>query len=487
MSAAEADRHESYARELRAAELPREVLDSLLEGCQVIDRDFRYLYVNDAVCKQGRQQREALLGRTMMECYPGIEDTPMFAELRRCMRERAHGSMDNEFEFENGARAVFELRFVPVPRGLCVFSLDVTERRELVAAIVGDSDDAIIGTKLDGTITTWNPAASLMLGWTREEALGRPASILIPPDGQQTEQERWARISKGERLEHFFASRLAKDGALVEVSITLSPVRNAEGRVVGISKIMRDMREVRARERELVHAKEAAETAQRELESFSYSVAHDLRAPLRSIDGFSQALLEDCEGQLDETGRRHLQQVRESAQLMAELIDDILALSRVTRHTLVREEVSITKEASAILARLAMRDAGRVVVTTVAPGLVVLGDRKLIAILLENLLGNAWKFTSKRAVAHIEVGVEQIDQERVFFVKDDGAGFDMTYAHKLFGVFSRLHSSSEFEGTGVGLATVQRIVSRHRGRVWGRGAPGDGACFRFTLEAPTAR
>jgi PAS domain S-box-containing protein len=460
----------------------REVLDALLEGCQVIDDELRYVYVNDAVCKQGRRPREELLGRTMMECYPGIETTPMFVELQRCLRERTHHEMENVFEFEGGGRIVFELRFVPLPHGVCIFSLDITERRELLAAIVGDSEDAIVGSTLDGTITSWNASAERIFGWARADILGRSIELLIPPEILAEERERGVQVAAGKPVVHSATTRLAKDGTPIDVWITLSPVRDARGQVVGLSRILRDARAEVARERELVRAKLAAEHAQRELESFSYSVAHDLRAPLRSLDGFSQALLEDYSDRLDATGQRYLRHVRESAQLMATLIDDILALSRVTRHELQRQEVSLSQEATEVLTRLAARDPRRVVRWHVAPGLEARADRKLLAILLENLLGNAWKFTAKREVAHIEVGVES-GPERVFFVSDDGAGFDMAYSDKLFGVFSRLHSVSQFEGTGIGLATVQRVVQRHHGRVWGEGRVEQGACFRFTLGA----
>jgi PAS domain S-box-containing protein len=458
----------------------REVLDSLLEGCQVIDDELRYVYVNDAVCKQGRLSREELLGRTMMECYPGIEQTPMFVQLTRCLRERVHHEMENVFEFEGGGRIVFQLRFVPMAHGLCIFSLDITERRELLSAIVGDSEDAIIGTTLDGTITSWNASAERIFGWPRGDILGCSIDRIIPDEIRDEEHERTSRVAAGEHVVHSATRRQAKDGTAIDVWITLSPVRDGSGNIVGISRIMRDARADLARERELVRARLAAEHAQHELESFSYSVAHDLRAPLRSIDGFSQALLEDHSDKLDANGQRYLRHVRESAQLMAELIDDILALSRVTRHELRREDVSLSREATDVLSRLAARDPGRVVHWRVAPEIVVRADRKLLLILLENLLSNAWKFTAKRAVAHIEVGVEH-GPEPVYYVRDDGAGFDMTYANKLFGVFSRLHTTSQFEGTGVGLATVQRIVQRHQGRVWGEGRVDDGACFRFTL------
>jgi two-component system NtrC family sensor kinase len=218
-----------------------------------------------------------------------------------------------------------------------------------------------------------------------------------------------------------------------------------------------------------------------ELESFSYSVAHDLRAPLRSIDGFSLALLEECNERLDAEGKQYLHYVRQSTQHMARLIDDLLALSRVTRGALERVQTDISSMASGIAVRLARSSADRKVEFTVADGLVADCDYRLLTIAFENLIGNAWKFTGKRADARIEVGVIE-GRPRAYFVRDNGAGFDMAYASKLFGVFQRLHSAAEFEGTGIGLATVQRVVRRHGGRIWAEGAVGCGATFYFTLE-----
>jgi light-regulated signal transduction histidine kinase (bacteriophytochrome) len=231
----------------------------------------------------------------------------------------------------------------------------------------------------------------------------------------------------------------------------------------------------------LRHAKSAAEAANRELESFSYSVAHDLRAPLRGIDGFSQALLEDYHDKLDDDGRTYLKFVRESAQHMAQLIDDLLKLSRVTRSEFRQESSDLSSLARGVLAQLERADPDRRVEMVVKDGVVVQGDSRLLKIVLENLLGNAWKFTGKRADARIEFGATVSDGQRVFFVRDNGAGFDQAYAEKLFGVFQRLHAATEFEGTGIGLATVQRIVSRHGGRIWAEGAVDNGATFYFTL------
>ncbi len=219
----------------------------------------------------------------------------------------------------------------------------------------------------------------------------------------------------------------------------------------------------------------------KELESFSYSVSHDLRAPLRSIDGFSQALLEDCADKLNEQGRDHIQRVRSAAQRMGELIDDLLNLSQVTRAEMRRSAVDLSALANAVVAELRQTQPGRQVEFVIAEGLTVKGDAVLLRTVLENLLGNAWKFTGKKSAARIEFGVTRNEGKPAYFVRDDGVGFDMTYVDKLFAPFQRLHSVGDFPGTGIGLATVQRIVYRHGGRVWAEGEVGKGATFYFTL------
>jgi two-component system NtrC family sensor kinase len=224
---------------------------------------------------------------------------------------------------------------------------------------------------------------------------------------------------------------------------------------------------------------EQLESKNEELESFSYSVAHDLRAPLRSIDGFGLILLEDYADKLDDEGKQYLNYVRESAQQMSRLIDDLLALSRVARGEFRRAPTDLSAIVRSVAARLAQSSAGRRVELVVPDGLLADGDDGLLTIAFENLIGNAWKFTRLCTQARIEVGV--CDDGRTYFVRDNGAGFDMAYASKLFGMFQRLHSANEFEGTGIGLATVQRIVRRHGGRIWAEGAVGRGATFFFTL------
>jgi two-component system, sensor histidine kinase and response regulator len=219
----------------------------------------------------------------------------------------------------------------------------------------------------------------------------------------------------------------------------------------------------------------------RELESFSYAVSHDLRAPLRRIDSFSRAVLESQGKRLDDEGRKFLSRVREASQQMSQLIDDVLYLSRVTRTELRDQEVDLSEVAELVVSRLQEGQPNWPVEVRIRPGVVVTGDGQLLKIALENLLQNAWKFTGKQAEPRIEFGVTQTSGEPTYFIRDNGAGFEMTYAARLFGPFQRLHSQQEFPGSGIGLATVQRIIHRHGGKVWAEGLVGQGATFYFTL------
>jgi signal transduction histidine kinase len=233
-------------------------------------------------------------------------------------------------------------------------------------------------------------------------------------------------------------------------------------------------RELEAQEREL-------DATNKELEAFSYSVSHDLRAPLRAIDGFSKILLAECSSQLDEQGMHYLERVRAGTQRMGSLIDDLLELSRVSRRELDRREIDLSALGHLVIDELTRLRPERHVEWRIQPGLRTFADSRLMTIALENLLGNAWKFTAHRSDACVEMGQTADAGETVFFVRDNGAGFDMKYAGKLFGAFQRLHADSEFEGTGIGLATVQRIIHRHGGRVWAEAVKGKGAQFYFTL------
>ncbi len=224
------------------------------------------------------------------------------------------------------------------------------------------------------------------------------------------------------------------------------------------------------------------EATNKELEAFSYSVSHDLRAPLRTIDGFSRAVLEDYAQVLDDEGRSYLNRVRAATQQMAQLIDDLLKLSRVTRTEMHRDDVDLSAMARDIAATLQRTQPERQAQITIDKDMIVRGDTRLLNVVLTNLLGNAWKFTEGKQNAEIRLGKMERDGKKIYFVPDNGAGFDMAYAHKLFGAFQRLHSDSEFKGSGIGLATVQRIIRRHGGQVWAEGEVGQGAGFYFTLS-----
>jgi PAS domain S-box-containing protein len=326
------------------------------------------------------------------------------------------------------------------------------------------------------TFENMNPAWERTLGWTREELCSRSFIEFIHPDDVQATFDIIGKMDDGALAVHFENRYRHKNGSWVWLSWVSALVNGVYyAAAIDITPYKQAEERVRQRTAEL-------EVVNTELETFSYSVAHDLRAPLRSIDGFSQALLEDCADRLDADGKRYLTHVRESAQQMGELIDDLLSLSRVTRAELRRERVDVTALVRSVLERLRESQPDRQVDVVVQDGLVAQADPRLLDVALTNLLGNAWKFTSKRTSSRIEFAAKADEHPPVYFVRDNGAGFDAKYADKLFGVFQRLHAAHEFEGTGIGLAMVRRIVSRHGGRVWAEGEVNRGATFYFTLE-----
>jgi PAS domain S-box-containing protein len=273
------------------------------------------------------------------------------------------------------------------------------------------------------------------------------------------------------------------DGQETWVSTTKVPLPDQTGQIIGTFGISRDITERKQAEASLQKAKLELEAANKELEAFSYSVSHDLRSPLRTIDGFSQALLEDYGDQLPAEGQNHLMRVRAATQRMGQLIDDLLNLSKVTRAAMKLVSVDLSGLARGIAAELQRTQPERRVNFKITPNLKARGDPNLMQAALENLLNNALKFTAKRQQAEIEFGSKFENHETIYFIRDNGAGFDMAYVGKLFGAFQRLHAMTEFSGTGIGLATVQRIINRHGGRIWAEGAVDQGATFFFTLPA----
>jgi len=344
---------------------------------------------------------------------------------------------------------------------------------------------------LTGRILFWNKGAEKMYGWTAEEALDKFTHNLFKIEFPRPMEEIKARLLARGHWEGELVHRTKDDRRLVIASHWVLH-RDEQGKPKAILEVNNDVTERKHAEKEILRLNAELEqrvadrtaqlqAANKELEAFSYSVSHDLRAPLRHIDGFSQALLEDYTDKLDVVGKSYLREVRSASQEMAQLIDDVLQLARVTRTEMRREVVNLSELARAIAAELKKREPERSVSLNLKEELTTRGDKRLLKIVLDNLLGNAWKFSSKRAEAQITFDREQRNGETTYFIRDNGAGFDMAYVGKLFGAFQRLHTAGEFEGTGIGLATVQRIVYRHGGRVWAEGAVDEGATFYFTL------
>lgn len=612
---------ESIETSRKSEERFRTTLESLIEGCQIIDRDWRYLYVNAAAAKQGGQTVERLLGRTIIEAFPGIEQTELFDAFRKTMEDRTPQQIENEFTRADGVSAWFQVVIQPVPEGIFILSADITERKRydealnesekryrllfeynplcmwvydvetlsfvdvneaacaaygfsrdeflkmsikdirpeddvpallmdvastdaaidgpniwkhrkkdgtlidaeiisheivindrrsrlvlatdvterkraeknvaLLAAIVESSDAAIISKDLNGTILSWNPGAQELYGYTASEAVGQSVTMLIPQDRLNEELQILEHIRHDELVNYFETKRRRKDGTLIDVSLTVSPIKDNRGQIIGASKIARDITEQKRAEEKIRRLNEELEqrvfdrtaqlqAANKELEAFSYSVSHDLRAPLRHINGFSLALLEDYEEKLDDTGKSYLNEIRGASYDMGQLIDDILELSRVTRSEMKRERVDLSKLASEVASRIKQTDVSRDVPFMIEDGLNAYCDKDLIRIVLVNLFENSWKFTSKTKSPEVTFGKEPTS-EAWYFVRDNGAGFDMAYADKLFGAFQRLHNPASFEGTGIGLSTVQRIIHRHGGVVRAEGEVDRGATFYFSL------
>ncbi|MGO9411593.1 MAG: sensor histidine kinase [Spirochaetia bacterium] len=368
--------------EQRAAEKRyRSTLDHMMEGCQIIGFDWRYLYVNGVAARQGHAKSEELVGRTMEEVYPGIQSTELFSQLRRCMEARVPLRMENEFHYPDGQKGLFTLSIEPVPEGIFILSSDITEERKLA------------------------------------EELSRHRG----------------------RLEELVKERTAQLAA-----------------------------------------------ANGELEAFSYSVSHDLRAPLRHVGGFADLLSRRAEASLDEEGRRFLAKIKEAAVQMGSLIDDLLVFSRMGRAELRAVTVDLERMARDTIQNLTQQDGQRTVQWEIGQLPTVQGDPAMLRLVLQNLIENALKYTRPRERAVINIAGTTTPAEAVVTVRDNGVGFDMRYADKLFGVFQRLHRAEEFEGTGIGLANVRRIVQRHGGRTWAEGEVGKGAAVSFSLPVQPA-
>jgi PAS domain S-box-containing protein len=363
--------------------------------------------------------------------------------------------------------------------------------RDQLLALIDNTSAVIYMRDLDGRYMVVNREYERLFHLRREEIVGLTDHDLFPHEMAEAfrANDLWAASNGGPVQMEEIAP--GQDGPHTYITVKF-PLLDGAGQayaVAGISTDITDRKRAEEQVRKLnaeleqrVRDRTAElETSMRELDAFAYSVSHDLRAPLRSLHGFSQVLLEDYGDRLDGDGREYLGRIQANVGRMGQLIDDLLRLSRASRTGLTRTRVDISALAAEIIDELRSADPRRQVEAVIADALAADGDSHLIKLALDNLLSNAWKFTGKRKHATIDVGVAGRDGEHVFFVRDNGAGFDMRYVSKLFDPLQRLHTAAEFEGNGIGLAIVDRIVSRHGGRIWAESEPGKGATFFFTF------
>jgi len=417
-------------------------------------------------------------------------------------------NFENRYQCQDGSWRWLSWKAQPVAEEGVVYCTgrDITERKRLEAVLtdlqrqrerlLSAIGEGLHGIDRDGNIMFENPAAATMLGWDVHEVIGQPAHSVMHhtrADGSpypQSECRIYATLRDGvvRRVEDEVFWR--KDGTSFPVGYMSTPMRDDAGDIVGALVSFRDVTERNQAEAAIQQLnielrQRAAQLAEanRELESFSYSVSHDLRAPLRHVQGYIDMLHRATDGQLSEQAQRYLNTIREASVEMGQLIDDLLAFSRMGRTEIKESPVRLDEAVRDTIRGLEMATTGRNIVWQTAPLPAVVGDPSLLKQVLVNLIGNAVKYSRMRDPARIEIGCAGEEDGRIIlFVRDNGAGFAMEYAHKLFGVFQRLHRAEEFEGTGIGLATVQRIVTRHGGRVWAEGTVDEGATFYFTLK-----
>ncbi|HYC01453.1 MAG TPA: PAS domain S-box protein [Candidatus Limnocylindrales bacterium] len=436
-----------------------------------------------------------ILGRTLV-----VGSVWMFAVLL-VQRDRARAEMleHQDMAEDTLVKRTSELRQVNVQLHREINERRRAENRSLyLASIVESSEDAIIGQGIDGVIVSWNPGATRVYGYDREEMIGQHASILLPVEHEAEMAGFLARVARGERVEHIETVRRRSDGSLIDVSVCMSAIHDQRGEIVGASSIERDITRRKQAEEALqslnaelearvAERTEALAAAMSELEAFSYSVSHDLRAPLRALQGFSAALQEDCKDRLLESDVDLLDRIRSAAGRMDRIIDDLLQLSQASHRRIDQEVVDLSTLARDVAAELHAQRGQRQVRWQIAPGMDAWGDQGLLLLVVQNLLGNAFKYSRDVEEAVIEMGIEERAGGAVtYFVRDNGVGFDSQYADKLFRPFQRLHRRDEFEGSGIGLATVERVIRRHGGRIHAESSIGKGATFRFTLPAPSA-
>lgn len=449
----------------------------------------------------------AVFGVEMNDFVPDIDSFTHFIHvddlstvtkiMKKLTEEGGSGGVDFHVVRPDGAVRFFHAEgriaaFDEVGKPLLMIGTDqdITEQRkaeeklreseERYRRIIETANEGIMVADTSGAITFTNTKMAEMLGYTVQELVGKPGVSLVDPEEASSAFDKIEKRRFGLK-EHYEIKFRRKDGSYLWTLVSGTPINDSEGRHIGNLGMYADITERKQTEQELKQRTIDLENTNKELESFSYSVSHDLKAPLRALDGFSEAVLMEYEDKLDAQGKDYLNRIRIASQTMSQLIEDMLGLSRITRSEMHLDNFDISAIAKSIAAEIKATQPERQVEFIIQPELTAYGDMRLVGIALRNLLENSWKFTAKYPKARIEFGANKKDGNLVYYVKDNGVGFDMKYSDKLFQPFRRLHSEKEFSGMGIGLATVLRIVRRHGGHIWAEAETGKGATFYFTL------
>jgi len=491
----------------------RRTFDQAPVGAAIVTLDGHFQRVNAALQRMTGYSEDELTTMTFLDITLPEErehDAELVAQLLRgdndeLVREKRYVRKDG-----GNTWGLLSVRVARDDAGKPLYFLsmivDVDDRRHAQEALQ-DSEKSLREAQRLARIGNWQwTVATDTVKWSEElfHIDGRDPDLPAPSFAEMSScytPESWQRLSavvaktlqSGESYE-LDLEMVRADGTTRHTSARGEATYDAGGKIVGLHGTVQDVTDRKRAEDEIrrlnaeLEKRVVSRTAQlaavtAELEAFAYSASHDLRAPLRTIDGFSAMVMEDAADAIGPEDVRHLQRVREAAQRMGRLIDDLLGLSRVARRDLIREQVDVSALAREVADELLAEHEANVVEVVIAPDMVADADPRLLRVILRNLLDNAWKFTAKHETARVEVGVTDADGERAFFIRDDGAGFDPEHAEHLFGAFQRLHAAGEFEGDGIGLAMVQRLVNRHGGRAWAEGQVEKGATFFFTLPS----